>query len=207
MSEGQHVSDDQLSPQERLALLGLMAVARRVTNAELKAAAGIELTGERRRRLNELKLVTSERHGRSYVHELTDAGWARCGEELPAPRPERAGSYGGVLHGLLAALDRTIERGGPQLFELFKPDVEVLIRKAYGELADGPAAPVRLSALRDEVEDVSRKELDAELIRMADQPGVHLRAVVNQQTLTDADREAAVRLGGEDRHNLQIEAL
>jgi hypothetical protein len=28
MSEGQHVSDDQLSPQERLALLGLMAVAR-----------------------------------------------------------------------------------------------------------------------------------------------------------------------------------
>jgi hypothetical protein len=29
---------------------------------------------------------------------------------------------------------------------------------------------------------------------------------VNQQTLTDTDREAAVRLGGEDRHNLQIEA-
>jgi hypothetical protein len=67
---------------------------------------------------------------------------------------------------------------------------------------------VRLGAVRDEVDGrLSRKDLDAELIRMADQPGVHLRAVVNQQTLTDADREAAVRLGGEDRHNLQIEAL
>jgi hypothetical protein len=112
-----------------------------------------------------------------------------------------------VLHGLLAALDRTIERGGPQLFELFKPDAEVLIRKAYHELADGPAAPVRLSALRDAVDGVSRTDFDAELIRMAEHPAVHVRAEANQQTLTDADREAALRLGGEDRHNLQIEAL
>jgi hypothetical protein len=207
MSEGQHVSDDQLAPQERLALLALMAMARKVTNAELKAETGVELSGSRRRRLNELKLVTSEKLGRSYVHELTDAGWARCEEGLSSPRPERAGSYGGVLHGLLASLHRTIERGGPRLFELFKPDAELLIRKAYEDLADGPAAPVRLSALRAEIEDVSREDLDVELIRMADQPGVHLRAVVNQQTLTDADRAAAVRLGGEDRHNLQIEAL
>jgi hypothetical protein len=208
MSEGQYVSDDRLAPQERLALLGLMAVARSVTNAELKAAAGIELSGEPRRRLNELKLVTSEKQGRSYVHELTESGWARCEDELSSPRPQRAGSYGGVLHGLLAALHYNIERGGPRLPELFKPDAELLIRKAYEKLADGPATPVRLGAVRDEVDGrLSRKDLDAELIRMADQPGVHLRAVVNQQTLTDADREAAVRLGGEDRHNLQIEAL
>lgn len=201
------MSDEQLTSQERLVLLGLMAVARKVTNAELKAAVGIELTGARRQRLNDLKLVTSEKHGRSFVHELTDAGGARCEEELSAPRPARAGSYGGVLHGLLAALHRNIERGGPRLLELFKPDAELLIRNAYAQLAGGPAAPVRLSALREAVEGVSRKDLDAELVRMADQPGVHLRAVVNQQTLTDADREAAVRLGGEDRHNLQIEAL
>jgi hypothetical protein len=207
MSEGQHVSDEQLAPQERLALLGLMAVARKVTNAELRAAVGIALTGEPRRRLNELKLVTSEKHGRSYVHVLTDAGWARCEKELTSPRPDRAGSYGGVLHGFLAALHRTIERGGPQLFELFKPDAELLIRKAYEDLAEGPAAPVRLSTLRGAADEVAREDFDAELIRMADQPEVHLRAVVNQQILTDADREDAVSLGGEDRHNLQIEAL
>jgi hypothetical protein len=201
------VSDDRLTPQERLALFGLMAVARKVTNAELKDAVGIELTGGPRRRLNERKLVTSEKQGRSFVHELTEPGWARCKEEFSAPRPPRAGGYGGVLHGVLAALDRNIERGGPQLFELFKPDAELLIRKAYEDRADGPAAPVRLSALRDAIDgQVGSKDLDAELVRMADQPGVHLRAIVNQQTLTDADREAAVRLGGEDRHNLQIEA-
>jgi hypothetical protein len=100
-----------------------------------------------------------------------------------------------------------MERGGPRLFELFKPDAELLIRKAYADLADGPAAPVRLSALREALEDVSREDLDAELIRMAEQPAVHLRAEANQQTLTDVDREAALRLGGEDRHNLQIKAL
>jgi hypothetical protein len=95
MSAGQHVSDDQLVPQERLALLALMAVARKVTNAELKAETGVELTGSRRRRLNELKLVTSEKLGRSYVHELTDAGWARCEEGLSSPRPERGEATAG----------------------------------------------------------------------------------------------------------------
>ena len=202
------MSEEQLTPQERLALVGLMTVARKVTNAELKDAVGIELTGEPRRRLNELKLVTSEKKGRSFVHELTDSGMARCEEELSAPRPPRAGSHGGVLHGLLAALHRAIERGGPRLSELFKPDAELLIRQTYQRLADGPAAPVRLSKLRSELGgQVNDKDLHAELVRMADLPDVHLRAVVNQQTLTDADREAAVRLGGEDRHNLQIEAL
>ena len=202
------MSDEQLTPQERLALVALMTAARQVTNAELKDEVGIELTGERRRRLNELKLVTSEKQGRSYVHELTESGWARCTEEFAAPRPARAGSYGGVLHGVLAALRRTMERGGPQLSELFKPDAERLIRQAYDHLAQAPAAVVRLSELRDRVDGrLSRKELDAELTRMADLPGVHLRAEMNQQTLTDADRGAALRLGGEDRHNLQIEAL
>jgi len=46
----------------------------------------------------------------------------------------------------------------------------------------------------------------AELTRMAGLPGVYLREEVDQQLLTDADRRAAIRLGGEDRHNLQIEA-
>ena len=202
------MSDDQLTPQERLALIGLMALARKVTNAELKAEVGIELTGERRRRLNDLKLVTSEKQGRSYVHELTEPGWARCVEEFAAPRPPRAGAYGGVLHAVLASLRRSMDRGGPQLSELFKPDAELLIRQAYADLAGGPAAPVRLSALRERVDgQLSSKELDAELVRMADMPDVHLRAEMNQQTLADADREAALRLGGEDRHNVQIEAL
>jgi hypothetical protein len=207
MKEGRHVPETELTAQERLMLLALMSVARKVTNAELKVAAGVELTGAARRRLNELKLVTSEKPGRAFVHQLTNAGAVRCGDELVAPRPDRAGSYGGVLYATLAVVQRYMERVGLPMSEFFKPDVQLLIREAYGRLADGPAAPVRLSALRREIDDaVSRKEVDAELVRMADQSDVYLRAVVNQQTLTDEDRDAAVRLGGEDRHNLQIEA-
>jgi hypothetical protein len=195
-----------LTDQERLILLAMLAVARKVTNAELKASAGVELTGAPRRELNELKLVTSEKVGRPFVHQLTDAGAVRCTEELTAARPARAGSYGGVLFATLGVVARFLKRADLPISEFYKPDVELLIREAYGRLADSSAEPVRLSALRKTIDDsVSRAEVDAELVRMADQPRVHLRAVANQQTLTEEDRDAAVRLGGQERHSLQIE--
>jgi hypothetical protein len=200
------VSDDRLTPQERLALVALMTVARPVTNAELKAATGVELTGLPRRQLNDRKLVTSEKRGRPFLHTLTEAGWARGNEAMSAPRPEQARSAK-LLFALLATFHRYIERDGVSLFDVFKPDVEQLIRDAYVRLADTPGAPVRLSALRTAVDSVLRKDLDGELQRMADQPDVYLRAEEDQQTLSDADREDALRLGGQDRHNLQIESL
>jgi hypothetical protein len=203
-----HVADDQLTAQERLALLALMAAAREVDNKELLAIAGVKLDGAPRRRLNELKLVDSRKVGRSLRHLLTDRGWRRCADELAAPRPPRAGSYGGVLFAVLQGLHRYSEQAGPRLAEIFTPDVEQMIRGAYLALARGEsAAPVRLSALREQLPDVQDKVLDAELTRMAELPGVHLREEVNQQLLSDDDRRAAIRLGGEDRHNLQIEIL
>jgi hypothetical protein len=201
-----HVADDQLTAQERLALLALMAAAREVDNTELQDIAGVKLDGAPRRRLNELKLVESRRVGRSFRHTLSDRGWRRCQDELGAPRPPRSGSYGGVLFAVLDGLRRYGAQAGPRLAEVFTPDVERMVRAAYRELADSPAAPVRLSALRERLTDVQDKLVDAELTRMAELPGVHLREEANQQLLTDDDRAAALRLGGLDRHNLQIEA-
>jgi len=200
------VPDDQLSAQERLRLFALMTAAREVDNKELLAIAGVTLDGAPRRRLNELKLVDTRKVGRSMRHVLTDRGWRRCQDELAAPRPPRASSYGGVLFAVLDGLRRYSEQAGPRLGEIFTPDVEAMVRGAYRDLADGDAAPVRLSALRERLDEVEDKALDAELTRMAGLPGVYLREEVDQQSLTDADRRAAIRLGGEDRHNLQIEA-
>lgn len=184
-----------------------MAAAREVDNKELLEIAGLKLDGASRRRLNELKLVDSRKGGRSFRHVLTDRGWRRCQDELGSPRPPRAGSYGGVLFALLGGLRRYTEQSGPRLGEIFQPDVEAMVRGAYRALAGGrDAAPVRLSALRERLGEVEDKVVDAELTRMAALPGVFLREEVDQQQLTDSDRRAAIRLGGEDRHNLQIEA-
>lgn len=196
------MADEQLNTHERHALFALMVAAREVDNKELLAVAGVKLDGAPRRRLNDLKLVTSTKRGRSYAHELTDLGWARAQEEFPAPAPAGSQPAARVLAGVLGAVSRFARRTGTPLSEIFTLDVEQAIRTVYAQLADGPAAPVRLSALRARLDGV---DLDAELTRMADQPGVHLREEANQQLLTDADREAALRLGGLDRHNLQIE--
>ncbi len=69
---------DELSARERAALFALLSEARKLSNAELKALIGIRLDGKERRKLNELKLVESEKAGRAFAHELSDAGWRWC---------------------------------------------------------------------------------------------------------------------------------
>lgn len=197
------MSVDQLTTRERVTLLALMAEAREVTNTELQAAAGVRLDGEARRRLNDRKLVTSTRPGRSFVHELTDDGWAWCRAELAASRP--AGPGAGVLYAMLAGMDRYLDRAGLQLSDVFRPDVERQIRGAYARLAK-PGVWVGLGALREALPGAARDEVDVELERMAGTPGVHVQAEPNQKALTEADRAAAVRFGGDDRHMLMIEA-
>jgi hypothetical protein len=78
------VHHDGLSGRERAVLFALLAEARQVSNAELHALIGIRLEGKVRRKLNELKLVESEKHGRVFVHVLSDAGWRWCADELSA---------------------------------------------------------------------------------------------------------------------------
>ena len=65
-------------------VFALLSAARKVSNEELQALIGTRLVGKERRKLNELKLVESERRGRWFVHELSDAGWRWCAAELAA---------------------------------------------------------------------------------------------------------------------------
>jgi hypothetical protein len=196
------VPADDLTNRERAILLALMAEAREVTNAELRAVAGLALDGAPRRRLNDRKLVTSRKVGRVFAHELTDDGAAWCTAEMSEPVPPRAGYLGGALYALLAGLGRS----GRPLHEIFRPDVEKQIRGAYDRLATAAGDWVGLAALREELFGVPRTEVDGELERMASTPGVHVQAESNQKALTDADRAAAVHFGGDDRHLLMIEA-
>ncbi|OHV40545.1 MULTISPECIES: hypothetical protein [Pseudofrankia] len=126
MSGEKPVGRDGGRPGDRLTggqvgiLLALMAEGRPLPNPELAARFRLSLDGVDRRRLNDLRLVTSRRAGRSYVHELTDAGWARCRRELAAPPPDRRGGIPpGAVHALLAGLARHLDRTGLDLADLF----------------------------------------------------------------------------------------
>lgn len=194
---------DQLTPSQRAVLLTLMASARELTNAEVQAVAGT-FRRDARDALNDLKLVTSRKEGRTFVHELTDDGWARCREELLAERPARSG-VGGAVYAVLAGLDRYLEREDKQLSDVFRPDVQAQVRGAYLRVAGRYGEWVGLADLRAALDGVPRDDVDTALERLASQPGVHVQGETNQQALTDADRAAALRLGGADRHAVKIE--
>ncbi|MFJ1458097.1 hypothetical protein [Nocardia sp. N2S4-5] len=197
--------DDRLTLSERCLLLVLMAEARELTNAELYARAGVKLDGRYRRHLNELGLVESVKPGRAYVHELTEKGTKWCAAELSSGRPARSGCAGGALYAVLAGLGRHLDDTGRMLVDVFRPDVASQVEAVYAKMSHGDGTPVRLAILRERLNDVPKGELDRALEQLARRDGVHVRAEADQKTLTDRDREAAIVLGGTERHLLTIE--
>jgi hypothetical protein len=184
-----------------------MVVARPVTNRELRGLAGLEITAAVRRRVNEgAERIATKKRGVVNTHQLTPAGRTWCESALVAGRPDAAKFPAGVLYSVLDAVGQYLARSGTKFGEFFKPDVEEWIRAAYTELTvrRAPGGWVRLSALRAWLEDLSRGAVDAELDRMIEQPDIHLMAELNQRTLSDQDRDAAVDIGGEPRHLLRI---
>ncbi len=207
---------------ERAVLLALMALGGSASNPELRERFGATLDGARRRRMADLGLVKGEKRQRGAYHfELTEAGWAWCAEELSEAPPERAGSLGRALYCVLPLIQRYLDRTDLSLGEFAAADpadpadpaerseggdVEALIRTAYWKLASRPQEWVRLTDVRPLLEGAPRAEVDAVLKRMEQAPDVHLAPEADQKTLTDTDREAAVRVGGKDQHLLAIEA-
>jgi hypothetical protein len=200
-----------LSAKERAVLFALMGEAREISNPELAERAGFRLDGKERRRLNDLKLVDSRMAGRAYVHELADAGWHWCATELSAGLHGKVTSMEGALYAVLGGLGRYLEYSQQSLADVFqqrpaeKPDdIEELITSAYLRLADEPGKFVRLRELRARLSDVPRAELDSALEMLYRAQRVNLVPQANQQALTEADRAAAVRIGGEAKHMLSI---
>lgn len=101
-------------------------------------------------------------------------------------------------------------REAPELRTADAPEEQ--IRTAYAQLT-ATREPgsfnrwVKLSELRPLLAGATREEVDAELDRMIERPDVHLMAELNQRTLTDEDRAAAVDVGGEPRHLLMIDEV
>ena len=203
--------NDRLTSQDISALLTLMAVAREIDNTELEEVTGIRITGDVRRRLNDLGLVTSTRLGnKPYVHDLTDKGWVRCRSEFTAQRPSRPGYYGYAFFAVLNGLERFLNRENRPLADVFQPevdgpDLETQIRLAYRKLAPKPGDWVRLAKLRPLLNGASREDVDGVLKTLGRKQVVTLAPTPNGKDVTADDRAAAVRIGGDENHMIAIE--
>lgn len=202
----------QLSVKERAALFALLTEARPMSNLELEERVGFRLVGAPRERLNELRFVTTDEKSRPFVHELTDAGLRWCANELTAPRHSDAKSIESALYAVLAVFGRYLQATGVSLADVVKvsqepvpapqkpADVEARIMSAYHELAAEPADFVKLAGLRSRLADLPRADVDAALDRMYRSQRVNLIPQSSPRALSDADREAALRIGGQDKH-------
>ncbi|WP_284742788.1 hypothetical protein [Amycolatopsis sp. RTGN1] len=210
------MADPHLTLPERSALLALMTLIREASNANLTDELGIKIKKEERQHLVELGYIKAWQTGRyrAWVHELTDEGWRRCGDELGSPTPKGAPKATRLQYSLTRRFAAFMARSDLRIADIFVLDDESTapvaditdrIRAAYTELATAPGAGVSLTRLRRAFADVARSDLDAALLRLALEPSVRLNPEFNQKTLTPADRAAALRTGGEDVHLLSIE--
>ncbi|MFG1713205.1 hypothetical protein [Micromonospora sp. NPDC049203] len=211
------MAGDDLTASESAILVVLMAEAREVLSTELRDRYGLVVRKPQRDKLTRLHYVASRKSGPTYALQLDDKGWVRMQSELDFAL-RGASALGAALTALQVSLrDRVLARSGcATLAELFaltdvrapaaepSGSMEARVVAAYRALADEPGAWVSLRRLRPFFADVPRGDLDEALRRLSLSEGVTIAPESNQKTLTGADIEAALRLGGQDNHLLAI---
>lgn len=207
---------DHLTPSESAILIVLMAEAREITNTELLSRWGLDVRKPSRDKLNDLKLVEST--PKPWSHQLADKGWSHVNGDLnfDSPRARALGAALATLHSNLR--DRVLPRTGLANFgEMFTHSggevgvgdtvpvsLEPRLRSTYAALAAEPGGWVALVRLRPFFADVPTADLDEALRALSRYDDVNLVPESNQKVLTEADRAAAVHLGGRDKHYLAI---
>jgi hypothetical protein len=216
------VSHDELTARQRAVLFALLGEARQVANPELKELIGVPLDGAERRQLNDRKLVESTKVGRAFAHELSDAGWRWCAQELAAAPSGRGSSLERAHYLVFGVFARYLNAAGLSLADIVRPaserasedasqeaggsaDPAARIEAGYRSLAAGPGVFVSLRELRLRLSDLPRPDLDAALAALFTAQRINLIPQSNQRALADADRQAALRIGGEHKHLISIE--
>ncbi|MEU8001078.1 hypothetical protein AB0B66_07950 [Catellatospora sp. NPDC049111] len=199
-----------LTPNQILALVVLMAEARQVSNSELKELAGFALTGTDNTKLVKLGLVETDRSQRPFTHLLTDTGWRVVRELHTSTPPKAGGSAARSLFTLLANVHRGLDRLQVSHAAFFThtavvgESTESAVRSAYDKLARSPGAWVGLAELREQLADIERGNLDETLRAMVHMDGVRIIPVADTKNLEPRDRVAALRIGAQDAHLIAI---
>jgi hypothetical protein len=212
---------DRLGHKQTAALFTLMVLGREVPNPELQELVGFTLTGKELAALHAGRYVTSRKGAKNaWVHELGEKGWAWCRGELGVgePPPHSRSSLITGLYFLLGGFDEFLRRGNLSLAEVFHPEtqpsaevelppeeIERRIRNAYRKLARASRDWVGLVDVRPLLGEVPTAKVDAVLKDLSRRKQLSLVPESNRKALRAADREAAIRIGGEDNHLLRIE--
>jgi hypothetical protein len=182
-----------------------------------------------REALKKAGLITVEIRKRAYWLSVTDRGWRWAEDHLGDALPDRsyAGSF--VLASLLKQLQAFMRATNTPLAEILVPRtagkggatianaasagaspieygaVRDLIRSAYLTVTGGEFSKRALLAdLRKHLPDVDRTVLDNTLVRMQQHGDATLMQLDNRPDITQADREAAIQIGQEQRHIIWI---
>lgn len=201
---------DDLTPSDYAILLLLRNEKREISNTELHDRYGFRLTGSLYAKLNGLGYLISNTQHRPYQHQLSEKGVRvltrpMAIDEEQVDAAEKRTVRERILWAALMVEHRR-NAGGQPAEPVATPDTRSLderVRSAYAEVA-APGEWVGLAAIRPLLADVSKSELDKALEKMLDAPDVRLDPEVHRHRIDKKTREAAVRIGGEDRHKLAI---
>jgi hypothetical protein len=203
-----------LTPKQVLILWYLIGKGGAAWRGEIRP----EPTGKDRKALEKAKIAASEKRGRSIWIEVTDTGWAWANDHLASPLPTRTQSAGPIFQAWLKHLQAFLRREGHALGDVFASPVKLTrtevdspialedrIRSVYLDATGGVwNRRVRLAELRRRLSDVAKEPLDAALLKMQQAAQLVLFRLDNQREITEADREAALSVGGEPRHVLHM---
>jgi hypothetical protein len=202
--------------RERAAMIAVAALGGKLSNAELNKVYKLDLKKAFREKLNRDGLLESPKENGGFVHSLTAKGWQYVESEMGAAVPPRAGSAAGALYALLAGLKPAAARaGGLKALITGSGDrsnqsaqraeeVPQQIRNAYRSLAKRPKDWVQLSDLRSKLVGAAKSEVDSALKRMFLDKEINLTLNDDQGSLTQADYDAAIRIGANDMHMLSM---
>jgi hypothetical protein len=202
----------ELTSAQYAFLIILSAEGREISNNEMDELYGVRLVGSERTKLNGT-YIHSDDKPTPYRFVLTKAGTDALRRPLTieqnrvAKGEKRATAERQLYWAAMRALQKLLLRSpGEKTKNDGVPPVDLAgrVRAAYTELAAAPGTWVKLADLRGLLADVSKDELDKTLEQMLDSPDFQLEPEPFGHRIGPAERDAAVHIGGEDRHKLAI---
>ncbi|SCF49509.1 hypothetical protein GA0070216_13517 [Micromonospora matsumotoense] len=199
-----------LTSAEYAYLIILWAEGREISNTEMAELYGVRLKSPDYAKLNADGYIISRTKPSPYRHSITDQGVKALLEPLTleqgrVPEGEKRSAKERELYwAAMLAQQKILLRSSSGSDRAAPTDLTGRVRAAYGKLVSAPGDWVKLVDLRVLLADVSKSALDKALEGMLDSPDVSLEPEPFGHRIGVRERNAAVHIGGEDRHKLAI---